>query len=103
MVVQEIRTPGLIILPQRCEEVEEFAKELSATAKVKQEDKLTGSIRFVWKSLGADHYFHSLLFCIMASDHVPTVTDKRMMSVWRGRPVQTYADTGDSAWDAQIR
>ena len=94
MVVQEVRTKGMIILPRRCEEVEIFARELSNICKVRQEEKLTGSVKYTWKKLGDDHYFHSLLFCIMASDHIPVVTDKRMRSSWHGKQ-QTHADTGD--------
>lgn len=94
MVVQNVRTKGLVILPRRCEEVEIFARELSNICKVREEEKLTGSVKFKWKKLGDDHYFHSLLFCIMASDHIPMVTDRRMQASWYGKQ-QTHAETGD--------
>ncbi len=103
MVVQEVRTKGMIILPRRCEEVAQFALELSNIVKAKRIDKLSGSVAFYWNNMGRpDHYFHSLLFCIMASDRVPVVTDKRMMSSWHGQQ-QTHAETGDRAWDEQIK
>ncbi|KKK89475.1 hypothetical protein LCGC14_2732700, partial [marine sediment metagenome] len=35
-------------------------------------------------------------------DHIPVVTDKRMRSSWHGKQ-QEYADTGDRAWDEQIK
>ncbi len=94
MVVQLVREKGQIILPQRCEEIEIFARELSNTCKVREEDKVTGSVKFKWKKLGDDHYFHSLLFCIMASDRIPVATDRRMLSPLQGQQ-QTHADTTD--------
>lgn len=95
MVVQEIRQKGKIILPRRSEEVEIFANQCTNIWKVRKEDKLTGSVTFAWKNGGLpDHYFHSLLFCLMASDHIPVVTDKRMRSPWYGQQ-QTHAITGD--------
>lgn len=102
MVVQHVREKGRIILPRRCEEVELFARELSNICKVREEEKLTGAIKFKWKKLADDHYFHSLFFCLFASDHIPVVTDKRMISSWHGKQ-QTHAETGDKAWDEQIR
>lgn len=102
MVVQKVRESGHIILPRRCDEVDIFARELSNICKVREEEKLTGSVKFKWKKLGDDHYFHSLLFCIYASDRVPVVTDKRMRSPWYGKQ-QKYAETGDKSWDDQIR
>jgi len=102
-VVNEMRTKGMIILPRRCEEVEQFALEMSNIVKMKRVDKLSGSVSFYWNNMGRpDHYFHSLLFCIMASDRLPVVTDKRMRSPWYGKQ-QTHAETGDKAWDEQIR
>ena len=104
MVVQEIREKGKITLPRRCEEVEEFALECSNIVKAKKVDKLSGSVSFYWNNMGRpDHYFHSLLFCIMASDRVPVVTDKRMQSTWHGKGQQEHADTGDKSLDEQLR
>lgn len=102
MVAQEVRTQGKIILPRRCEEIEEFATELSNIIKTRKEDKLTGTVSFIWKNTGADHYFHSLLFCIYASDHIPVVSDRR----FRGPGIlqnQTHADTGDDSWNEIIK
>ncbi len=93
MVVQNIREKGRIILPSRCPEVEEFALELSNIVKAKKVDKASGSVSFYWNNMGRpDHYFHSLLFCIMASDRIPVATDRRMNSPWYGHQ-QKYAIT----------
>jgi hypothetical protein len=68
-VHQALTMPGRIILPRRCSEMEEFAKEVTSSAKVIEENEL-GERRYVWHKLGPDHYFHSLAYCLLASHRV---------------------------------
>ena len=57
---------NLIEIPRKNPEVMEYAKEMTKTCKVIQEDKVTGSRRFVWKKIGPEHYFHSTNYFIIA-------------------------------------
>ncbi|MGO8989079.1 MAG: phage terminase large subunit family protein [bacterium] len=67
-----LTTPGRLILPRRSSEMEEFARELTNSAKVIEENEL-GERRYVWRKLGADHYLHSLGYCLLASQSVGIV------------------------------
>lgn len=49
---------GELILPRECDIVREFAQHLHNTAKKLEEDEETGSKRYVYVRLGADHYRH---------------------------------------------
>jgi len=46
---------GQIILPRRCERVEEFAEHCHNIAKKLEEDEVTGSKRYIYVRLGPDH------------------------------------------------
>jgi len=82
-----VSSSGLLILPRRCEEVEEFAKELVNIAKVLEENQETGSREYRYRKLGVDHYAHGLNYCILASSKISTMSDP-----WgRERPRQTEA------------
>jgi hypothetical protein len=70
-----IANSGLIVFPRRCEEVEEFAKQLVNTAKVLEEDQETGSREYKYRKLGPDHYAHALNYCILASSKISTMSD----------------------------
>ena len=62
-----VRETGHIELPRRGHpEIERYAFELSRTVKVLQEDKMTGSRRYVWKKIGDEDYFHSTNYFIVA-------------------------------------
>jgi len=69
-----LTSPGRIILPRRCGELDEFAKELQASARVIEEDSLGGR-RFVWRKLGADHFFHSMAYCLLAATQIAVFQD----------------------------
>lgn len=69
-IVQENRTESLdashsyytserIVLPRRSNETEEFIQHLCNTAKRLEENVDTGSKRYIWIKLGADHYRHA--------------------------------------------
>ena len=60
-----------LIIPRECEEIKEFVLELTKTARVLEEDKETGSRRYNWKKLGADHYYHSLNYFNIAARELP--------------------------------
>jgi hypothetical protein len=65
--------PGRIILPRKSsDEMGEFAREVTASARVIEENAL-GERRYVWRKLGPDHYFHSLAYCLLASRRVGIV------------------------------
>jgi hypothetical protein len=54
-----------IILPRECEIVQEFARHCSSIAKKIEEDEDTGSKRYVYVKLGADHFRHAFNYeCI---------------------------------------
>jgi hypothetical protein len=55
-----------VILPRRVDMVEEFAKHLHNTAKRLEEDEETGSKRYVYVKLGADHFRHAFNYECMA-------------------------------------
>lgn len=82
-----ISSSGLLILPRRCEEVEEFAKQVTNIAKVLEEDQETGSREYLYRRLGVDHYAHALNYFILASSKIDIA-----VSPWRSeRPRQEKA------------
>ena len=68
---------SLIELPAKCPEVEQFAIECAAVAKVPEENKRTRTTTFRYRKLGTtpDDYRHALNYFIMAatSSHLPVV------------------------------
>jgi hypothetical protein len=66
----EIMT-GSILLPKECEIVREFAQHLHNVAKKLQEDDETGSKRYVYVRLGADHFRHAFNYEAMARQNSP--------------------------------
>jgi len=64
-------TPGKMILPRRCEEVDRFAQQCRNIAKVLEEDSETGSREFRYRKLGEDHYRHALNYLYLASSKIP--------------------------------
>jgi len=57
---------GQIILPRESDMVREFAQHLSRVAKKLEEDEETGSKRYVYVKLGADHFRHAFNYEAMA-------------------------------------
>ena len=62
-------TGGLLIIPRKSPEVEEFAKEMSNIAKVLEENIATGDKRFTYRKLGADHYRHATNYFMLACNN----------------------------------
>lgn len=57
------------VLPRRCESIEEYARQVSNSAKVLQEDE-TGGKSYKWIKTGDDHFLHASLYCLLASEHI---------------------------------
>lgn len=55
-----------IVLPKECKIVQEFAQHLHNVAKRLEEDEETGSKRYVYIKLGADHFRHAFNYEAMA-------------------------------------
>lgn len=60
---------GQIILPKECDITREFAQHLHNVAKKLEEDNETGSKRYVYVKLGADHFRHALNYEAMARQY----------------------------------
>ena len=65
-----IMTPKKCELPRRCDEIEEYAKEMSNIAKVLEEDKETGTKIYRYRKLGADHYRHATNYFYLAAERL---------------------------------
>jgi hypothetical protein len=63
-------TDQALILPKECGIVKTFADHLHNTAKKLQEDEETGSKRYVYVKLGADHFRHAYNYEAMAWSYV---------------------------------
>ena len=66
---------GRLEIPRKCDEVEEYAKEMSNIAKVLEEDKETGARVYRYRKLGADHYFHTTAYFCLAAKRVGVLKD----------------------------
>ncbi len=64
-------TSQAIILPKECEIAKTFAAHLHNVAKKLQEDDETGSKRYVYVKLGADHFRHAFNYEAMARQSSP--------------------------------
>jgi len=60
-------TRGMYLLPRRNPKIEEYAQQLSNTAKVLEEDERRGTKVYRYKKLAADHYFHATNYFELAS------------------------------------
>jgi hypothetical protein len=64
---------GELILPKECVITREFAKHLHNVAKKLEEDEETGSKRYVYVRLGADHFRHAFNYEAMARQNSPNL------------------------------
>ena len=62
-------TDSSIVLPKECEVTREFTQHLHNVAKKLEEDEESGSKRYTYVKLGADHFRHAFNYCIMALDY----------------------------------
>lgn len=60
-----------IVLPKQCEIVQEFADHLHNVAKKLEEDEETGSKRYIYVKLGADHFRHAFNYEAIARQSSP--------------------------------
>lgn len=66
-VTHDLVWKGMIELPRRCPEIEEYAKEMANIAKILEENKDTGAKVYRYRKLDADHYRHATNYYYMAS------------------------------------
>lgn len=64
-----------IELPRRNSEIDQYAFQMSNTAKVLKEDEITGSKRFIHIKLGLDHYFHATNYFLLACNDMRVIAD----------------------------
>lgn len=63
-------TAGQFTLPRINENVEEFIVQMTNMAKIKEEDKRTGVIKYRYVALDQDHYRHSLNYALLATSKI---------------------------------
>jgi hypothetical protein len=66
--VHDTFTNNKIRIPRKSPEVIEFASELTKTAKTFIENPDTGLRKPRWIKIGADHYFHAVLYYMLAAN-----------------------------------
>lgn len=81
---------GRIEFPRRNDELNVYANEMTKTVKVLQEDKMTGSRRYVWKKIGPEHYFHATGYFIIACEDHSIQAKNRKESTIRKIKKKTY-------------
>ena len=65
--VYDVYSSRRITIPARCKEVDEYARQLTQTAKTLVENPETGVQKPRWIKMGADHYFHATLYFLLAA------------------------------------
>jgi hypothetical protein len=90
-----VTTPGAFILPRSGpQELEIYITQMCNLAKVLEEDEETGSRKYVYRTLGPDHYRHATAYALLASDRVGTVDHRRNR---RGKK----RDSWDDEWNRE--
>ncbi len=72
-----IMSTGKFKIPRMCSEVKVYAEQMCATAKVLEEDKITGGKTFRYRKLGPDHYRHATNYFLLAARRVPIAKSYR--------------------------
>jgi len=85
---------GILVIPRICPEIEEFATQLCATAKVLETNKKTKLSIYRYKKLGDEHYRNALNYFYLAADikKIGIVTSRKN----RYKPKQTV--TNNRSW-----
>jgi len=78
-----VTSSGLLTLPRRSEELDQFSKQVSNIAKVLQEDPETGSREYRYRKLGEDHYRHALNYLWLAAQRIGLVENPRDFAMRR--------------------
>lgn len=76
---ERVVEPGSLELPRRSTELDQYVREMCNTAKVLEEDSVTGSRVFRYKKLGADHYRHAMNYLELASERCGITSDKKLI------------------------
>lgn len=87
----ELFTDGKVSLPRRTEEIELYATQMCAIAKILETDEQTGSSVYRYKQLGADHYRHATNYFYMALGRIAVCKHKK------------YSELPVDAWDAGFK
>jgi Zn ribbon nucleic-acid-binding protein len=80
------------ILPRKCPQVDEYAKQLSNMAKILEEDEKRGTKTYRYRKLGTDHFYHATNFFDIAVRFLPEAFDDpirdmaRQFSSMRDKP-----------------
>ena len=92
----DLVNPELLELPRQCEAIRVFAKQMSNTAKVLIEDAETGSKRFTYRKLGAEHYRNAFNYFTLACDEqivVPLCESRTHFGGFSGSSDGYYEDS----------
>ena len=89
-VHEVVVTSGALSIPRRCEEIEEYAREMHNTAKALEEDPVSGARMYRYRKLGADHYYHATVYFWLAAQRVSPVS---VAGMW-GRELKYPAKNG---------
>jgi hypothetical protein len=66
---------GVYLFPRRCPQVEEFAKQMSNTAKILEEDLRRGIKVYRYRKLGPDHFRNAMNYFEVALKGLPESVD----------------------------
>ena len=86
---------GRLLLPRNCDEVKEYASQMTATAKVLAEDLKTGKKEYHYKKLGNDDYYHATNYFLLALARVSVCRQEEDTSKAK--------DAWDKDWEAAGR
>ena len=74
---------GVYVFPRRCPQVEEFAKQMSNTAKVIEEDLRRGGKIYRYRKLGPEHFRNAMNYFEVAVKGLQEAVDDPMMNIIR--------------------
>lgn len=83
---------GVYIFPRRCSQVEEFAKQMSNTAKILEEDLRRGGKIYRYRKLGPDHFRNAMNYFEVAIKSLPESVDDPVMDMIRKMTQRTEYD-----------
>ena len=89
-----VTTPGLLELPRMCEEVRQFAIEVSNMAKTLEENPRTGVKTYRYRKLGPDHYRHALNYFELAICGLPQFEELSLSDSWYDERQNEYDPLG---------
>jgi len=84
-----VYTDNRIRIPRKSVEINEYAHEMTRTAKTIIENPDTGLTKPRWIKLGEDHYFHATLYFLLAASRS---TPRQRYQVKINRPSHTVSN-----------